>query len=54
VIAEHGLACRLVRRGITRIPDGVTGSRDYLHQVNGLSCEALVADAVRELGRDAR
>jgi transketolase len=54
IIAEHGLACRLVRCGITHTPDGITGSRDYLHHVNGLSCEALVAVAVRELGRDAR
>ncbi|MHB8646651.1 MAG: transketolase family protein [Thermomicrobiales bacterium] len=51
VIAEQGLACRLVRCGITRMPDGITGSRDYLHHVHGLSCDALVAVAVRELGR---
>lgn len=49
VIAERGLRCRLVRCGVRVPADGVTGSEGYLRGVHGLSREALVATALREL-----
>jgi len=45
VIAEEQLACRLVRCGVRRGPDGVSGSQSWLHHSHGLSNAALV-DAV--------
>jgi transketolase len=44
VIAEHGLATRLIRRGVREMPRGVTGSPAYLYERYGLSAGA-VADA---------
>ena len=47
VIADSGLACRIVRCGIRSTPDGVSGSQAYLHEVHGLSAPKL-ADTARE------
>jgi transketolase len=41
VIAEHGLNCRLIRRGVAAMPRGVTGSPDYLYEHVGLSANQL-------------
>jgi transketolase len=49
VIAEHGLACRLVRRAVKATPDGVSGSQDYLHHKYGLSREAIVETAIQSM-----
>lgn len=49
VIAEHGLACRLVRRGVERMPVGETGEAAYLLDQHGLSAPALADAAVRAL-----
>lgn len=49
VIAERGLRCRLVRCGVRVPADGVTGSERYLRGVHGLTREALVETALREL-----
>lgn len=49
VIAERGLPCRLVRCGVRRAADGPTGSERYLRGMHGLSREALVDTALREL-----
>ena len=46
VIAEHGIGCRVVRCGIERVLDGVSGGTDYLRHIHGLSSEALVKKAV--------
>jgi transketolase len=43
VIAENGIACRLVRCGVDRGPDGRTGSERWMHAQSGLSVEGLVA-----------
>jgi transketolase len=51
VIAERGLSCRLVRRGIAAPPNGRSGSRDYMHHLNGISCEALEHTVLQEFGR---
>ncbi len=48
IIAERGLHCRLVRRGLRSTPNGITGSRDYMHQLYGLSRDALVEAALHE------
>jgi transketolase len=45
VIAERGLPCRLVRTGVQRQPIGVAGSREFMHDLLGLSPERIV-DAV--------
>lgn len=49
VIAERGLRCRLVRCGVHSMPNGVTGSQSYLHQLFGLSKEKLVETALAAL-----
>ena len=49
VIAECGLTCRLVRCGIKAMPNGLSGSQDYLCQRAGLSADELVKTALRAL-----
>jgi transketolase len=49
VIAEHGLDCRLVRRGVAEMPRGMTGSPDYLYRQVGLSHEQIARTAVETL-----
>ncbi|MDQ6797961.1 MAG: 1-deoxy-D-xylulose-5-phosphate synthase [Actinomycetota bacterium] len=45
VVAEHGLGCRVLRRGMTSLPSGATGGPEYLHDLHRLSgCH--VADVV--------
>ncbi len=41
IIAENGLGCKLTRMGFKRMPDGRTGSRDYLFQKNGISASSI-------------
>lgn len=47
VVAEQELGCRVVRRGVERMPRGVTGTQRYLYDVFGLSA-AQLADSVIE------
>lgn len=49
VIAEQKLRCQLVRCGVHSMPDGVTGSQRYLHQLHGFSPEKLVETALEIL-----
>lgn len=49
VIAERGIRCRLVRCGVRSMPNGISGSQSYLHDVHGLSREALVKTALQAL-----
>lgn len=49
VIAEQGLGCRVVRCGVRTLPNGISGSQGYLYGVHGLSSNALVETALREL-----
>lgn len=49
VVAERRLSCRVVRCAVSSALDGVSGSQAFLHQKHGLSREALVATARREL-----
>jgi transketolase len=48
VIAEHGLACRLLRAGVTATPVGMSGTPEYLHQQLGLSPQRLAAMLLRQ------
>lgn len=49
VVAEHGIGCRVVRCGVERVLDGVSGGTDYLRRIYGLSSEALVKKAVESI-----
>ncbi len=49
VVAENGLACRVVRCGLTTPPLSASGSQNYLQHQYGISAAALVETALREL-----
>lgn len=49
IIAEKGIASRLVRCGIKSMPDGLSGSLQYLYDKHGLSDKALAETALKEL-----
>jgi transketolase len=51
VVAERRLPCRVVRCAVSAPLDGLIGSQSYLHHRQGLSREALVETARRELRR---
>ncbi len=43
VVAERGLPCRVVRTGVSDLPHGVSGSKDYMMGLSGIDA-AGVAD----------
>jgi transketolase len=43
VVAEHGLACRLMRFGASGITSGTTGSERFLNSAHGLSDDQIAA-----------
>jgi transketolase len=47
VIADHGIACTIVRCGVSSQTSGLTGSQAYLHRVHGLDRESLVTTALK-------
>lgn len=52
IIAEQNLPCILVRCGIDKLPDGVTGTKKFMNDRHGISHEKLTkkaAHAFREL-----
>jgi transketolase len=49
VIAENGLDCRLVRCGVRKPADGLSGGPKYLCQAHALSRTALVRTALQAL-----
>ena len=51
VVAGRGLACRVLRCGVRRTPDGVTGSQDFLHRSHGLCADEIAATARGALAR---
>lgn len=51
MVAEAGLGCRVVRCGVPSVPDGVTGSREFLHERYGLAPRQIAARALSALGR---
>jgi transketolase len=50
-IAEHGLKCRLHRRAVEAMPDGVTGTLPFLNDAHGLSARSLAATIANEFSR---
>jgi transketolase len=52
VIAERDLRCHLVRCGVGSLPNGITGSQRYLHQLYGISAEKLVETAMAAVRRN--
>jgi len=54
VVAERGIRCRVRRCAVRTTPDGVSGSQRFMHQVHGLSREALVETALEALGNTRR
>jgi len=48
-IADRGLDCRLLRRGVAEMPRGETGGETYLYERHGLSAEQLSAAALSAL-----
>ncbi len=52
-IAEHALACRLVRAGVRATPIGATGTRQHLYERHGLAPDQLAASALRALAGEA-
>lgn len=48
-IAEHGLRCRLARCGVRALPQGISGSQDYLYHRHGLSAQSIAQTALHEL-----
>ena len=52
VAADLGLGCRVLRCGVRRPPDGVTGSQDYLHRAHGLCADQIAAAARDALVRN--
>ncbi len=48
VIAERGLQCRLIRRGVTEMPRGITGTLPFLNDLYGLSAHSLATTIANE------
>lgn len=51
VIAEAGLACRLVRAGVDRVPDTYSGSQVFMERRFGLDADSLVRTVQAALAR---
>jgi transketolase len=49
VVAEQGLACRVVRCGVAGVPRGQTGPRDSLYKLHGLTAESIAAAVCEEI-----
>lgn len=49
LVAERGLGCRVLRCGPSSMPTGITGSRDHLHELYGLSAKAMAQRALNAL-----
>jgi transketolase len=49
VVAERGLACRVVRCGVSTPPNGLSGSQEYFWRLHGLTRQALAETATRTL-----
>jgi transketolase len=45
IVAERGIACRVVRCGVKTGARGVSGSQAYLHGIHGLTPDSLADTA---------
>ena len=50
ISAEHGLGCRVIRRGVKEFPSAVSGSQSYLQHAYGISKESVVEAALEACG----
>ncbi len=50
IVAEGGLRCRVLRRGMNTIPRGTTGDAEYLYDRNGLLGRQVASSALAALG----
>jgi len=50
VIAEHGINAKLCRRGIGRMPSGISGTQAYMNEKFGISANAIVETVKNGLG----
>lgn len=46
LVAQHGLDCRVARRGVAGVPRGHTGTPEFLSQRHGLTARATADSAV--------
>lgn len=49
VVAEHGLATRVVRCAVREMPSGATGSQQWLERRYGIDAESVVSAALKAL-----
>lgn len=49
IVAEHGLGCRVLRRGMATMPRGTTGSPEYLYDRHQLSARHVANAALAAL-----
>ncbi|MDR3708426.1 MAG: transketolase C-terminal domain-containing protein [Capsulimonadaceae bacterium] len=54
VVAGHGIACRVVRCGIDRLPDGRTGGQQFMNDRYGISAAKIAERASNELSAGRR
>jgi len=52
-IAENGLNCRLVRCGVGKSQEGLSGSQNYLYRVHGLDIQSLAETARQALAANS-
>jgi hypothetical protein len=45
VVAERGLACRVVRSGVRDLPHGVSGSKDHMLGLSGIDASGIADTA---------
>lgn len=50
LIAESDVRCRLIRKGVTELPDSFSGSQAYLHDRHGFSSSHIVKEALELAG----
>jgi transketolase len=51
VVAEAGIACRVIRCGVRETPSGITGSTSYFYDQHGISAAQIVQTAQGALQR---
>jgi transketolase len=49
VMSERALRCRLFRVAVECLPDGITGSRNYLYSVHGLTGKRIAGTVLKAL-----
>jgi transketolase len=53
IIADRRLGTRVIRCGVGRVDDGITGSQDFLYERHGISGVGLATTAARALRGDS-